>query len=127
MARIEDEWLWGWDPTPGIVSVWAEPDEHATVWRRGAERELSREKVTFRPWVLLSGDGLLPPSLAAASTAVRSAGGPRSFIDPNVPLSVAAWAAVLSSATVDSPYRDFFKLTTDGAPGADSTAALAGK
>ena len=21
-----DEWVWGWDPTPGIVSVWAEPD-----------------------------------------------------------------------------------------------------
>jgi hypothetical protein len=24
--RTEDEWLWGWDPTPGIVSVWAEAD-----------------------------------------------------------------------------------------------------
>ena len=23
---MEDEWLWGWDPTPGIVSVWALPD-----------------------------------------------------------------------------------------------------
>ena len=22
----EDEWLWGWDDTPGIVSVWAEAD-----------------------------------------------------------------------------------------------------
>ena len=24
-AAIPSEWLWGWDPTPGIVSVWAEP------------------------------------------------------------------------------------------------------
>ena len=23
-AAEQDEWLWGWDPTPGIVSVWAE-------------------------------------------------------------------------------------------------------
>jgi hypothetical protein len=30
----EDEWLWGWDPTPGIVSVWAEGDGRASVWRR---------------------------------------------------------------------------------------------
>ena len=25
----EDEWLWGWDPTPGIVSVWAERNGRA--------------------------------------------------------------------------------------------------
>ncbi|HEV2457822.1 MAG TPA: hypothetical protein VGS80_05615, partial [Ktedonobacterales bacterium] len=30
----EDEWLWGWDPTPGIVSVWAERDGRALIWRR---------------------------------------------------------------------------------------------
>ncbi len=54
MTRIQDEWLWGWDPTPGIVSVWAEPNGRATVWRRGAARELLREEVTFRPWLLLS-------------------------------------------------------------------------
>ncbi|XXF79647.1 DNA polymerase domain-containing protein [Myxococcaceae bacterium GXIMD 01537] len=54
-AEREDEWLWGWDPTPGIVSVWAEPDGRAFVWRRllgtGA---LVREDVRFRPWVLLA-------------------------------------------------------------------------
>ena len=31
---IEDEWLWGWDPTPGIVSVWADATGRAVVWRR---------------------------------------------------------------------------------------------
>ena len=30
----QDEWLWGWDDTPGIVSVWAEDSGKATVWRR---------------------------------------------------------------------------------------------
>ena len=34
MASREDEWLWGWDPTPGIVSVWADADGRVTVWRR---------------------------------------------------------------------------------------------
>ena len=33
----EDEWLWGWDPTPGIVPVWAEGDGHAVVWRCGVK------------------------------------------------------------------------------------------
>jgi DNA polymerase, archaea type len=50
----EDEWLWGWDPTPGIVSVWAEPDGRATVWRRDARAgTLVREEARFRPWLLL--------------------------------------------------------------------------
>jgi DNA polymerase elongation subunit (family B) len=58
--RLEDSWLWGWDPTPGIVSVWAEPDGRATVWRRGerpadgGRRPLLREEVRYRPWLLLS-------------------------------------------------------------------------
>jgi DNA polymerase I len=51
----EDEWLWGWDPTPGIVSVWAEPDGRAFVWRRlPGTGALVREDVRFRPWLLLS-------------------------------------------------------------------------
>ncbi|MDB4961260.1 MAG: polymerase region [Myxococcales bacterium] len=48
----EDEWLWGWDPTPGIVSVWAEGDGSATVWRRVAGA-LVREDVRYRPWLLV--------------------------------------------------------------------------
>ncbi len=54
MPTREDEWLWGWDPTPGIVSVWASPDGRATVWRRMPETgALVREPARFRPWVLL--------------------------------------------------------------------------
>jgi DNA polymerase, archaea type len=51
----EDEWLYGWDDTPGIVSVWAETDGRAAVWRRDpARRELSCEREYFQPWLLLS-------------------------------------------------------------------------
>jgi DNA polymerase elongation subunit (family B) len=50
----EDEWLWGWDETPGIVSVWADADGRAVVWRRLAQTgELVREEERFRPWVLV--------------------------------------------------------------------------
>src|SRR5689334_21276399 len=64
MTTKEDEWLWGWDDTPGIVSVWAEPDGRAFVWRsltnsgaaglRRPTGELVREESSFRPWMLLS-------------------------------------------------------------------------
>ena len=48
------EWLWGWDPTPGIVSVHAELDGRAIVWRRMPETgALVREEARFRSWLLL--------------------------------------------------------------------------
>src|SRR5512132_2550869 len=51
---IADEWLWGWDPTPGIVSVWAETNGRATVWRRlPSTGALVREEERFRSWLLL--------------------------------------------------------------------------
>ena len=51
---IEEDWLWGWDLTPGIVSVWAENTGHAIVWRRIPETgALVREVERFRPWLLL--------------------------------------------------------------------------
>ena len=50
----EDEWLWGWDDTPGIVSVWAERDGRALLWRREpGGGPLMRETDRFRPWLLL--------------------------------------------------------------------------
>ncbi len=50
----QDEWLWGWDPTPGIVSVWATADGRAVVWRRILETgAVVREEARFRPWLLL--------------------------------------------------------------------------
>lgn len=47
-----DEWLEGWDPTPGIVSVWAEGDGLVHLWRR-VDGELRHETARFRPWVLV--------------------------------------------------------------------------
>lgn len=55
MSSIQDEWLWGWDRTPGIVSVWANTDGRATVWRRDpSSHQLVCEEEVFRPWLLLA-------------------------------------------------------------------------
>lgn len=79
----EDAWLWGWDPTEGIVSVWAEPDGRAWVWRRVRAASASgspdglvlvREERRFRPWLLLAhlddlrhlGHALIPASARTA-------------------------------------------------------------
>ncbi len=84
MRALEDEWLWGWDPTPGIVSVWAEGDGQATVWRRiAATGALVREDVRFRPWLVLDrlddlrhlGDRLGPEGTAGARVTYRELGG----------------------------------------------------
>ncbi|MFO0758775.1 MAG: hypothetical protein U0359_19950 [Byssovorax sp.] len=50
MTALDDEILFGWDPTPGIVSVWADHDGQALVYRRegGAIR---CERESFRPFV----------------------------------------------------------------------------
>jgi len=51
---LADEWLWGWDDTPGIVSVHASADGQATVWRRDPRDErLLREEERFRPWLVV--------------------------------------------------------------------------
>src|SRR5690349_16242625 len=50
-APDADAWLFGWDPTPGIVSVWADRAGQALVWqRRGGQVRCAQER--FRPWVL---------------------------------------------------------------------------
>jgi DNA polymerase, archaea type len=47
----DDEQLFGWDPMPGIVSVWADRDGHALVWQRMAGR-VTCTRDRFRPWLL---------------------------------------------------------------------------
>ncbi|NTU85137.1 MAG: DNA polymerase II, partial [Chloroflexales bacterium] len=46
-----EEWVYGWDDTSGIVSVWADRDGQALVWRRVGET-VARETARFRPWLL---------------------------------------------------------------------------
>ncbi len=71
MKAASEDWLWGWDPTPGIVSVWAEPNGRAVVWRRHpTTAALVREEVRFRPWLLLDRIDDLP------SLAYRELDGP---------------------------------------------------
>ncbi len=85
MTDSQDEWLWGWDPTPGIVSVWAAPTGRAVVWRRSPDTgALIREDTRFRPWLLLDrlddllhlGAGLAPDGVKGAPVTYRELSGP---------------------------------------------------
>src|SRR5215471_8283171 len=84
MGQREDEWVWGWDSTPGIVSVWADLDGRTTVWRRiPASGELVREETRFRPWLVLDrlddlqhfGDRLGPDGCERATFTYRELAG----------------------------------------------------
>ena len=84
-APLPAEWLWGWDPTPGIVSVWAQPSGSAIVWRRDpVSGRLLREEERFRPWLLLDrlddlahlGSRLAPDGVSNASVTYRELEGP---------------------------------------------------
>src|SRR5260221_12927124 len=73
-ARSNDEWVFGWDPLPGIVSVWASRDGRALVWRREGEHVLC-VKDTFRPWlfaVTLDDLAHLGQALIASPTGSRA-------------------------------------------------------
>lgn len=72
MARIDEEIVFGWDPTPGIVSVWADHEGQAMIWRRvgGA---IVREEARFHPWLLATSLA----DLAHLGAALSSVGTPR--------------------------------------------------
>ncbi|EFH86792.1 DNA polymerase domain-containing protein [Ktedonobacter racemifer] len=67
----DNSYLFGWDPMPGIVSVWAHRDGRALIWQRVREQE-SEQVVClpdrFRPWLFATtledlahlGSNLLP-------------------------------------------------------------------
>jgi DNA polymerase elongation subunit (family B) len=65
----------GWDETPGIVSVWADVEGRAFVWRRIPETgRLVHERVRFRPWILIDRKDYvtgLPAELERTAAAVR--------------------------------------------------------
>src|SRR5438045_6584115 len=46
----QEAWLFGWDETPGIISVWASRAGKALVWRRIGEQVVCEEE-QFRPWL----------------------------------------------------------------------------
>src|SRR5579871_2155486 len=45
-----DAWLFGWDPMPGIVSVWADRQGRARIWQRTPDGVRCVED-RFRPWL----------------------------------------------------------------------------
>ncbi len=49
-TSLEDEYLFGWDDTPGIVSVWASRSGEAILWKREGER-ITTTRERFRPWL----------------------------------------------------------------------------
>src|ERR1051326_97364 len=49
-TRLEDEYLFGWDDTPGIVSIWASRSGEAILWQREGER-ITTTRERFRPWL----------------------------------------------------------------------------
>ena len=108
--RREDEWLWGWDHMPGIVSVWAEHDGRATVWQRVPESgELRRHEERYRPWLLLDrlddlrhlGSELAPDGTPGALVSYRELDGPGALRY----LVSAAHHRTLSSAVLDGASR----------------------
>ena len=50
MRPLDDEILFGWDPTPGIVSVWADQEGQALVYRR-VNDGIRWERRRFRPFL----------------------------------------------------------------------------
>ena len=53
-ATASDAWLFGWDPLPGIVSVWADRNGRALVWQRTPEGVTCFED-RYRPWLYAAG------------------------------------------------------------------------
>ncbi len=67
---LADDWLFGWDPTPGIVSVWADRTGRALVWQRAGDG-VTCTRTRFRPWLwaaTLNDLAHLGPALVAADT-----------------------------------------------------------
>ncbi|GAC1649323.1 MAG: DNA polymerase domain-containing protein [Herpetosiphon sp.] len=65
-----DDWIFGWDDDAGIVSVWAERDGRAWIWRRTGDQIVHTHE-RFSPWLFattLADLNHLGPRLALADT-----------------------------------------------------------
>jgi DNA polymerase I len=79
MGDLEDERLFGWDATPGIVSVWASREGQAVIWRREGGR-VRCETERFRPWLFATtladlkhlGSALIPEEAPGGANAIVS-------------------------------------------------------
>jgi DNA polymerase I len=74
-----DEILFGWNPTPGIVSVWADRSGEALVWQRDKET-VTCSRQYFTPWLFATsladvnhlGKALVPATTPFSQTALIS-------------------------------------------------------
>ncbi len=79
IGDLEDERLFGWDATPGIVSVWASREGQAVIWRREGGRVVC-ESERFRPWLFATtladfkhlGPALIPEDAHGGANAIAS-------------------------------------------------------
>jgi DNA polymerase, archaea type len=102
---VIESWVHGWDPTPGIVSVWADRDGAALVWRR-ADGQLVRESARYRPWLF-----------AAHLDDLAHLGARLVVNDPTAPLS---------ATLLDGPADSYRYLITARSGRALETALLTG-
>lgn len=80
LVHSEDEYLFGWDPTPGIVSVWADRAGQAIIWRREDGEGVTCTRERFRPWLLATtladlthlGQSLRPATMPGAEQTLIS-------------------------------------------------------
>lgn len=61
LTSVEDAYLFGWDDTPGIVSVWASRDGRAVIWQR-VGKHVKRSSDRFRPWLFTTTLDDIPPT-----------------------------------------------------------------
>jgi len=78
-GHLEDERLFGWNATPGIVSVWASREGQAVIWRREGGRVIC-ETERFRPWLFATTLADLK-HLGAALLPKTAPGGPNAIIN----------------------------------------------
>jgi DNA polymerase I len=66
-SQQHESWLFGWDPTPGIVSVWASRAGRALIWRRVGDQVVLEQK-QYRPWLFATS----PEDLAHLGSALQA-------------------------------------------------------
>jgi DNA polymerase, archaea type len=103
-----DEWLWGWDPTPGIVSVWAEPQGRATVWRRLPNGTLVRDVERFRPWILLDSIEDIDRANRAGTVDIQELDGPGEL---RYLASADDWTTIVDALTAGASQRTGQRIT----------------
>ncbi|MBE3560381.1 MAG: ribonuclease H-like domain-containing protein [Ktedonobacteraceae bacterium] len=98
VASTEDEYLFGWDPLPRIVSIWANREGLAVIWRREAGRVICT-KQRFSPWILATS----LTDLAHLGASLQPASPSDTPGTPSTPRSPGAGRAVIRYRELEGP------------------------